>query len=95
MFELYNIFCFTCRCSAQKKKRSNKNECVWEMDADSYIIVKLDKHGRGIGPEVTTLTRFIGSLVRRKQFAPIKYLSWKAMPDKDKDVMVQEIEVLY
>lgn len=68
---------------------------VWEMDTGNYIIVNLDKYGWPIGPEETTLTRFIGSLVRMKQYASIKYKSWKYMSDKEKDEVLAQIEVLY
>ncbi|XP_058740921.1 uncharacterized protein LOC131613251 [Vicia villosa] len=49
---------------------------VWQME-DDFIIVNLDKHGRPIGEEATTFTRFIGSLVRRHQYAPINIRNWK------------------
>ncbi|XP_058775086.1 uncharacterized protein LOC131649340 [Vicia villosa] len=68
---------------------------VWEMDTESCIIVNLDKYGQPIGPEGTTVTRFIGSLVRRKQYASIKYKSWKVMPDKEKDEMLAQIETIF
>ncbi|XP_058783971.1 uncharacterized protein LOC131658722 [Vicia villosa] len=68
---------------------------VWAMDTDSCIIVNLDKYGRPIGPEGTTLTRFIGNLVRRKQYASIKYKSWKDMSDKEKDVTLEQMETIF
>lgn len=67
---------------------------VWEMEDGDFIIVNLDKYGRPVGEEGTTLTRFIGSIVRRHQYAPINYKSWKEMPKKDKDAMLELIEVL-
>lgn len=67
---------------------------VWEMEADDFIIVNLDKYGRPVGEEGTTLTRFIGSMARRHQYAPINYKSWKDMPKEDKDEMLKIIEVL-
>jgi len=68
---------------------------IWGMDSNSYIVVKFDKRKRFIGPEGSAFTRFIGSLVRRNQFAPINYKSWKNMPEKNKNEMVVKIEVLY
>ncbi|XP_058727550.1 uncharacterized protein LOC131599071 [Vicia villosa] len=50
---------------------------VWDMDSGDFIIVNLDKYGRLIGEEGTTLTRFIGSMVRRNQYASIEYISWE------------------
>jgi len=78
-----------------KKRGPTRIYDVWEMDPDIYIDVKLEKRCRAIGPEGTTLTRFVGSLVQRKQYAPIKYKSWKDMSVTDKDDMVLLIEVLY
>ncbi|XP_058783972.1 uncharacterized protein LOC131658723 [Vicia villosa] len=76
-----------------KKKRPNKN--VRCMDTDSCIIVNLDKYGRLISPKGMTLTRFIASLVRNKHYASIKYKSWKDMLDKEKDVMLEQIETTF
>ncbi|XP_058787948.1 uncharacterized protein LOC131662238 isoform X2 [Vicia villosa] len=65
---------------------------VWDMDSGDFIIVNLDKYGRPIGEEGTTLTRFIGSMVRRNQYASIEYISWKKMPDEEKEEMLKSIE---
>ncbi|XP_073224538.1 uncharacterized protein [Cicer arietinum] len=67
---------------------------VWEMEDGDLIIVNLDKYGRPIGEEGTTLTRFIGSVARRYQYAPINYKSWKVMPNDYKEEMLKLIEVL-
>lgn len=67
---------------------------VWEMNEGDFIIVNLDKYGRPIGEEATTLSRFIGSVVRRRQYAPINYKSWKVMPNEYKEEMLKLIEVL-
>lgn len=79
----------------KKKRGPTRMYDVWEMNPKSYIVVKMDKRGRFIGDEGSTLTRFIGSLVRRKQYAPINLTSWKDMPAKNKNDMVLQIEVLY
>ncbi|XP_073221127.1 uncharacterized protein [Cicer arietinum] len=65
---------------------------VWEMEDGDLIIVNLDKYGRPIGEEGTTLTRFIGSVARRYQYAPINYKSWKVMPNDYKEEMLKLIE---
>ncbi|XP_073224493.1 uncharacterized protein [Cicer arietinum] len=65
---------------------------VWEMEHGDLIIVNLDKYGRPIGEEGTTLTRFIGSVARRYQYAPINYKSWKVMPNDYKEEMLKLIE---
>ncbi|KAL6542913.1 hypothetical protein OROHE_010433 [Orobanche hederae] len=65
---------------------------VWEMEYGDFIIVNLDKYGRPIGEEGTTLTRFVGSIARRHQYAPIKCNYWKEIPKKDKDTMMEIIE---
>ncbi|KAK2443429.1 hypothetical protein QL285_014537 [Trifolium repens] len=68
---------------------------VWDMDADDIIIVNLDKKGRPTGQEGSSLTRFIGSIVRRKEYASIGYVSLKDMPDNDKSEMLKLIESKY
>lgn len=66
---------------------------VWDMDPEDFIRVELDELGRPIGEEAKTLTRFIGSVVRRPQYAPINYTSWKLMPKNNKEEMLKLIEV--
>ncbi|KAK2444999.1 hypothetical protein QL285_015980 [Trifolium repens] len=68
---------------------------VWDMDANDIIIVNLDKKGQPTGQEGSNLTRFIGSMVRRKEYASIGYISWKDMPDNDKSEMLKLIEFKY
>ncbi|GAU48538.1 hypothetical protein TSUD_282900 [Trifolium subterraneum] len=65
---------------------------VWYMDADEIIIVNLDNEGRPTSQEGTSLTRFIGSMARRKEYASIGYISWKDMPGDDKSAMLKLIE---
>ncbi|GAU41096.1 hypothetical protein TSUD_139650 [Trifolium subterraneum] len=65
---------------------------VWDMDDDEIIIVNLDKEGRPTGQEGTCLTRFIGSMARRKEYASIGYISWKDMSGDDKSAMLKLIE---
>lgn len=67
---------------------------IWDMEDKEVINVKLDNYGRPIGEEATALNRFLGSIVRRSQYAPINYKSWKLMPLKYKEEMLKEIEVL-
>ncbi|GAU51013.1 hypothetical protein TSUD_411580 [Trifolium subterraneum] len=64
---------------------------VWQME-DDLIIVNLDNLGRPIGEEATTFTRFIGSVVRRHQYAPINIKNWKKMPERNMNEMLEVIE---
>ncbi|KAK7275756.1 hypothetical protein RIF29_16878 [Crotalaria pallida] len=68
---------------------------IWDMEEGEFVMVDLDKHDRPIGEEATTLTRFIGSLVRRHQYAPINYKSWKEMPKVHKEEMLQILEAKF
>ncbi|XP_019431597.1 PREDICTED: uncharacterized protein LOC109338745 [Lupinus angustifolius] len=68
---------------------------IWEMEEDQFVVVDLDKDGRPIGEEATTLTRFIGSVVRRYQYAPINYKSWKEMSKEHKDEMLEILEAKF
>jgi hypothetical protein len=67
---------------------------VWDMDANDVIIVYLDKKGRPTGLEGSSLTCFIESMARRKQYASIGYISWKDMSGDYKSAMLKLIEVL-
>ncbi|XP_039685711.1 uncharacterized protein [Medicago truncatula] len=64
---------------------------IWEME-DDFIIVKLDNFGRPIGDEGTAFTRYLGSIVRRSQYAPINIKTWKDMPSDNKKAMLKQIE---
>lgn len=55
---------------------------VWEMNAEKRITVQLNAQYIPIGDESCTLSRFIGSMIRKFSFAPIDYTSWKEMPIK-------------
>ncbi|KAK2376394.1 hypothetical protein QL285_077185 [Trifolium repens] len=79
----------------KRLRGSTRMQDVWDMDADDIIIVNLDKKGRPTGQEGSNLTRFIGSVVRRKEYASIGYISWKDMPDNDKSEMLKLIESKY
>ncbi|GAU47613.1 hypothetical protein TSUD_90180 [Trifolium subterraneum] len=58
-----------------------------DIEAEAHI-----EKGRPTGQEGTSLTRFIGSMARRKEYASIGYISWKDMSGHDKSAMLKLIE---
>ncbi|KEH29349.1 hypothetical protein MTR_4g035745 [Medicago truncatula] len=58
---------------------------IWEID-DDFIIVKLDNYGLPIDEEGTTFTHFLGSIVRRSQYAPINIKSWKGKNQQEQSL---------
>lgn len=67
---------------------------VWDMDPIDLIIVNIDEYGQSIDEEGTNLTRFIGIMVWRKQYASIEYIFWKIISVKEKEDMLKLIEIL-
>lgn len=68
---------------------------VWGIPDGEFILVEVDPFGNPIGLEGKKLLNAIGSLVRKHQYAPINYLSWKDMPVLYITNMLELIEVLY
>ncbi|OMO71336.1 hypothetical protein CCACVL1_18275 [Corchorus capsularis] len=52
---------------------------VWTMNAEKRIAVQLNAQYIPIGDESNTLSNFIGSMVRKFNYAPINYLGWTEM----------------
>lgn len=68
---------------------------VWGIPDGEFILVEVDPFGNPIGLEGKKLLNAIGCLVRKHQYAPINYLSWKDMPELYITNMFELIEVLY
>jgi len=66
---------------------------VWDMPDGEFILVEVYTFGNPMVWEGKTLLNAIGSLVRRHQFAPIKHISWKDMPETDITNMIDLIKV--
>ncbi|XP_058766877.1 uncharacterized protein LOC131640500 isoform X4 [Vicia villosa] len=68
---------------------------VWDMPAGNFILVDVDHMGNPIGWEGKTLLNAIGSLVRRHQCAPINYVCWSDMPEKNITDMLELIQTKF
>ncbi|GKV15602.1 hypothetical protein SLEP1_g26379 [Rubroshorea leprosula] len=65
---------------------------IWELDKGAKVNVIFDANCHPIGKEGCTLTRFIGTIARKSDIAPINYKDWRDMPQIYKDDMWKIIE---
>ncbi|GLT45969.1 hypothetical protein SLA2020_197620 [Shorea laevis] len=65
---------------------------IWELDKGAKVNVIFDANCHPIGKEGCTLTRFIGTVARKSDVAPINYKEWRDMPQIYKDDMWKIIE---
>ncbi|GLT96815.1 hypothetical protein SLE2022_144130 [Rubroshorea leprosula] len=65
---------------------------IWELDKGAKVNVMFDAKCHPIGKEGCTLTRFIGTIARKSDVAPINYKDWRDMPQIYKDDMWKIIE---
>ncbi|GKV13761.1 hypothetical protein SLEP1_g24743 [Rubroshorea leprosula] len=65
---------------------------IWELDKGAKVNVMFDANCHPIGKEGCTLTRFIGTIARKSDVAPINYKDWRDMPQIYKDDMWKIIE---
>ncbi|GMI64769.1 hypothetical protein HRI_000146200 [Hibiscus trionum] len=60
---------------------------IWELPEGQRVNVKINNLYQPVGEESTCLCRFIGTMVRKAEFAPISYLNWHEMPNNKKEEM--------
>ncbi|GLT83467.1 hypothetical protein SLE2022_017550 [Rubroshorea leprosula] len=65
---------------------------IWELDKGVKVNVIFDANCHPIGKEGCTLTRFLGTVARKSDVAPISYMEWRDMPQIYKDDMWKIIE---
>ncbi|KAK8479168.1 hypothetical protein V6N13_037836 [Hibiscus sabdariffa] len=68
---------------------------IWELPEGQRVNVKINSLYQPVGEESTCLCRFIGTMVRKAEFAPINYLNWYEMPNNKKEEMWSTIEVCF
>ncbi|KAK8656064.1 hypothetical protein V6N13_108623 [Hibiscus sabdariffa] len=68
---------------------------IWELSEGQRVIVKINNLYQPVGEESTCLCQFIGTMVRKAEFAPINYLNWHEMPNNKKEEMWSTIEVCF
>ncbi|KAL4284030.1 hypothetical protein GQ457_16G017920 [Hibiscus cannabinus] len=68
---------------------------IWELPEGQRVIVKINNLFQPVGEESTCLCRFIGTMVRKAEFAPINYLNWHEMPNNRKEEMWSTIELKF
>ncbi|GMJ15211.1 hypothetical protein HRI_005190300 [Hibiscus trionum] len=68
---------------------------IWELPEGQRVNVKINNLYQPVGEESTCLCRFIGTMVRKAEFAPISYLNWHEMPNNKKEEMWSTIELKF
>ncbi|XP_059653575.1 uncharacterized protein LOC132300493 isoform X2 [Cornus florida] len=78
----------------QKKSRGRgPTRCLdlWNGDGDR-ISVTTNELGQPIGSEAPKLTSFLGTIARNGHFAPLTYVTWRALPDMKKENMWLQVQ---
>ncbi|OMO94447.1 Transposase, Ptta/En/Spm, plant [Corchorus olitorius] len=65
---------------------------IWELDKEDSVVVKVNVHHLPVGDASYKLTRFLGTVVRNSDSAPISYISWSQMPVDKKEKMWKTIK---
>ncbi|GMJ03925.1 hypothetical protein HRI_004061700 [Hibiscus trionum] len=68
---------------------------IWELPEGKRVNVKFNNLYQPVGEESTCLSRFIGTMVRKAEFAPISHLNWHEMPSSKKEEMWSTIELKF
>ncbi|KAL4379257.1 hypothetical protein GQ457_02G040930 [Hibiscus cannabinus] len=68
---------------------------IWELPEGQRVNVKINNLFQHVGEESTCLCQFIGTMVRKAEFAPISYLNWHEMPNNKKEEMWSTIELKF
>ncbi|GMJ14409.1 hypothetical protein HRI_005110100 [Hibiscus trionum] len=68
---------------------------IWELPEGQRVNVKFNNLYQPVGEESTCLGRFIGTMVRKAEFAPISRLNWHEMPNSKKEEMWSTIELKF
>lgn len=66
---------------------------VWNMPEGERIICEFNEQCQPIKAEGRLLTRFIGTVVRKPNLAPLDVKGWLQMPKEKKDEMCKIVEV--
>ncbi|XP_050245547.1 uncharacterized protein LOC126693581 isoform X1 [Quercus robur] len=63
----------------------NKYLEIWDLLDDQEIELPLNSMHQPVDEGARTFTGFLGTIARKPHMCPIKYLDWKAMPEKLKE----------
>ncbi|CAH9071880.1 unnamed protein product, partial [Cuscuta epithymum] len=65
---------------------------IWDLEKEEQVIVEVNAHHIPIGDSAAKLTRFIGTMVRMSDFAPLSYTTWPQLPARKKNEMWEMIK---
>ncbi|GMI70693.1 hypothetical protein HRI_000738600 [Hibiscus trionum] len=68
---------------------------IWELPEGKRVNVKFNSLYQHVGEESTCLSRFIETMVRKVEFAPISHLNWHKIPNSKKEEMLSTIELKF
>lgn len=66
---------------------------IWNLPSNQRIMVNYNSYFQPIDKEGGILHRFMGTIVRKPNLAPIDYLSWRKMDVKYKESCWEILEV--
>uniref|UniRef100_A0A7N2QZ69 Uncharacterized protein n=1 Tax=Quercus lobata TaxID=97700 RepID=A0A7N2QZ69_QUELO len=66
-------------------RRPSKYLDVWDLPNDQVIDLPLNSMHQLVDDGARAFTGFLGTIARKPHMYPIRYLSWKDMPEKLKE----------
>ncbi|XP_031405332.1 uncharacterized protein LOC116214149 [Punica granatum] len=80
-------------CKKGKRGRGcTRLDDVWNMPEGECIICEFNEQCQPVKAEGRLLTRFIGTVVRKPNLAPLDFKGWKQMPQQKKEEMLKIVE---
>lgn len=67
---------------------------IWNLPSNQRIMLKYNNYFQPVDKEGSILHRFMGTVVRKPNLAPIDYLSWRKMDVKYKNSCWEILEVV-
>ncbi|XP_020087954.1 uncharacterized protein LOC109709952 isoform X2 [Ananas comosus] len=84
--------CITGGSSARGKRGVTRMSDIWNLPSNQRIMLKYNNYFQPIDKEGSILHRFMGTVVRKPNLAPIDYLSWRKMDVKYKNSCWEVLE---
>ncbi|XP_021754316.1 uncharacterized protein LOC110719645 isoform X2 [Chenopodium quinoa] len=68
----------------RKGRGPSKLTNVYARKWEDRVVICCNDEGKPIGPKRSELTRFLGTIAHNHKWAPLTYISWQKVPNKEK-----------
>ncbi|MQL86188.1 hypothetical protein Taro_018719 [Colocasia esculenta] len=78
----------------KRKRTRGPTRCLGFLtrEDEQPLCVSANEFGQPIGPNARKLTSFLGTIVRDPKIAPLMWHDWRAMPQRFKDMMWENVQ---